>query len=73
MKIEISTEFIKLDSLLKFSGVADSGSVAKELIAEGFVTYNGTVCLMRGKKVYPGDWVCVNIPDECSEEICVEK
>ena len=73
MKIEISTEFIKLDSLLKFSGVADSGSVAKELIAEGFVTYNDTVCLMRGKKVYPGDRVCVNIPDECSEEICVEK
>ena len=72
MKIEISTEFIKLDSLLKFSGVADTGSAAKELIAEGFVTYNGEICLMRGKKVYPGDKVCVNIPNECSEEICVE-
>ena len=72
MNIEISTEYIKLDSLLKFSGIADSGSFAKELIAEGFVTYNGEVCLMRGKKVYPGDKVCITIPGEFSEEICVE-
>lgn len=72
MKVEISTPFIKLDSLLKFSGIADSGSVAKELIAEGFVTYNGDVCLMRGKKVYPGDKIVVTIPDEFKEEISVE-
>lgn len=72
MKIKISTEFIKLDSLLKFSGAADSGSTAKEWIAEGFVTYNGEICFMRGKKIYPGDKVCVNIPDEYCEEICVE-
>lgn len=72
MKVEISTPFIKLDSLLKFSGVADSGSVAKELIAAGFVTYNGDICLMRGKKVYPGDKISVTIPDELKEEICVE-
>lgn len=72
MDITISTEFIKLDQLLKFSGVADSGSFAKELIAEGFVSYNGEVCLMRGKKVYPGDRVRVCIPDELDEEICVE-
>ena len=72
MEIEISTPFIKLDSLLKFSGIADSGSVAKELITAGFVTYNGDVCLMRGKKVYPGDKVSVTIPGELKEEICVE-
>ncbi|MBR4874652.1 MAG: RNA-binding S4 domain-containing protein [Clostridia bacterium] len=72
MNLKISTEFIKLDSLLKFSGVADSGSFAKELIADGLVTYNGEVCLMRGKKVYPGDRVVVDIPGEFREEICVE-
>ncbi len=72
MEIKISTEFIKLDQLLKYSGVADSGSFAKELIAEGFVSYNGDVCLMRGKKVYPGDCVRVTIPEEFNEEICVE-
>lgn len=72
MKVEISTPFIKLDSLLKYSGIADSGSVAKELIAAGFVTYNGEKCLMRGKKVYPGDHIDVTIPGELKEEICVE-
>ena len=72
MKVEISTPFIKLDSLLKYSGIADSGSVAKELIAAGFVTYNEEECLMRGKKVYPGDHICVTIPGELKEEICVE-
>ncbi len=72
MNLKISTEFIKLDSLLKFSGVADSGSFAKELISDGLVTYNGEVCLMRGKKVYPGDRVVVDIPGEFREEICVE-
>ncbi len=72
MNIKISTEFIKLDQLLKFSGVCDSGSFAKELIYDGFVSYNGEVCLMRGKKVYPGDCVRVTVPDEIDEEICVE-
>lgn len=72
MNIKISTEFIKLDQLLKFSGIADSGSFAKEIIAEGFVSYNGEICTMRGKKVYPGDSVKVLIPDEFEEEIFVE-
>ena len=73
MKVFISTPFIKLDSLLKFAGLADSGSFAKELIAEGFVTYNGETCLMRGKKVYPNDVVRVSVPGELDEEICVEQ
>lgn len=72
MEIAITTEFIKLDQLLKYSGIADSGSFAKELIYEGFVSYNGEVCTMRGKKVYPGDKVRVLIPEELDEEICVE-
>lgn len=71
MEIAITTEFIKLDQLLKFAGVADTGSFAKELIWEGFVSYNGEVCTMRGKKVYPGDVIHVVIPDEYDEEICV--
>lgn len=72
MRVNISTEFIKLDQLLKYAGIADSGSMAKDLIYEGFVFYNGEVCTMRGKKVYPGDTVCIRIPDELDEEICVE-
>lgn len=72
MNIKISTEFIKLDQLLKFSGIVDSGVFAKEIILDGLVKYNGEICTMRGKKVYPGDKVLVEIPDELTEEIVVE-
>ena len=54
-KIEITTEFIKLDSALKYCGVAENGAHAKELILEGEVTVNGETELRRGKKLYKGD------------------
>ena len=72
MNIKKTTEYIKLDQLLKFSGIVDSGVFAKEIILDGLVKYNGEVCTMRGKKVYPGDRVLVEIPDELTEEIVVE-
>lgn len=56
-KIAIKTEFIKLDQLLKFSGVADIGSEAKQMVLDGIVNVNGKVCTMRGKKIRPGDLV----------------
>ena len=56
-QIEITTEFIKLDSFLKFAGVVGTGGEAKIRIADGEVTVNGEVCTMRGKKIYPGDKV----------------
>lgn len=56
-KIAIKTEFIKLDQLLKFSGVADIGSEAKQMVLDGIVNVNGDVCTMRGKKIRPGDLV----------------
>ncbi len=56
-QIKISTEFIKLDSLLKFAGVVGTGGEAKDAILAGDVTVNGEVCTMRGKKVRPGDVV----------------
>lgn len=58
--IEITTEFIKLDSLLKFAGVVETGGLAKEAIQCGEVLYNGDVCTMRGKKVRSGDTVEFN-------------
>ena len=57
--IEIQTEFIKMDSLLKYAGVCMTGGEAKTLIEEGMVFFNGEVCTMRGKKVRPGDKVTV--------------
>ena len=55
--VAIRTEFIKLDALLKYAGLTDTGGFAKELIQAGQVKVNGEVCTMRGKKVRPGDTV----------------
>lgn len=54
-KIIISEEFIKLDSLMKFSGFCATGGEAKLLIQNGQVLVNGEVCTMRGKKMRDGD------------------
>lgn len=59
-EITITTEFIKLDALLKFAGVCETGGEAKEEIQNGNVAVNGEVCTMRGKKIRPGDVVDLN-------------
>lgn len=59
-KIAIKTEFIKLDALLKFSGLCETGGLAKEAVQNGEVFVNGEVCTMRGKKIRPGDTVSLD-------------
>ena len=59
MDIKISTEFIKLDQLLKFSGIIGNGSDAKILILNEQVSVNGEIATQRGKKIRPGDIVQV--------------
>lgn len=63
-QIKITTEFIKLDQLLKFANVVDSGGFAKILITEGCVTLNGEVVTQRGKKIRANDKVVVTIPEQ---------
>ena len=53
--VNIRTEFIKLQDLLKFAGAVETGGDAKRIIQEGRVTVNGESCTMRGKKLRPGD------------------
>ena len=53
--LPIRTDFIKLDQALKFSGIAETGGHAKDLIEKGAVRVNGEECLSRGKKLFPGD------------------
>lgn len=60
MEVTIQTEYIKLNSLLKFAGLCDTGGFAKELVQQGAVRVNGEVCTMRGKKIRPGDTVEVD-------------
>ncbi len=55
--IQIKSEFIKLDALLKYAALVGTGGEAKMVIADGMVTVNGEVCTMRGKKIHPGDVV----------------
>ena len=56
--IPIHTELLKLQDLLKFANLVESGGQAKECVQAGEVSVNGEVCLMRGKKIRPGDDVC---------------
>ena len=55
--ITITTEYIKLQDLLKLAAAAATGGEAKLLIQDGEVLINGEVCTMRGKKLRPGDVV----------------
>lgn len=55
--ITIQTEFIKLQDLLKLSGLVYTGGEGKVMVQEGLVTVNGEVCTQRGKKIRPGDTV----------------
>lgn len=61
-EIAITTEWIKLDSLLKLAGICSTGGEAKIRIQNGEVLVNGEACAMRGKKLRAGDRV------ECAGE-----
>lgn len=69
--VKITTEFIKLDQLLKFSGIAESGADAKDMILAEIVYVNNELCTMRGKKIRSGDKVLIEFEDE-PFEITVE-
>lgn len=60
MEVKIQTEFIKLDSFLKFCGAASLGSEAKMYVLDELVKVNGEICTQRGKKLYRGDIVEFN-------------
>ena len=64
IKTSIKTEYIKLDQLLKFTALAESGAEAKDMILDGIVSVNGEACAMRGKKIRSGDYVTVEFEDE---------
>ena len=57
IKQKINTSFLKLDQLLKLSGVTESGGQAKIIILSGEVKVNNEICNQRGKKLYNGDIV----------------
>ena len=60
MNLEITTDFIKLDSFLKLVNLVSSGGEAKEMIIDGLVRVNGEQEMRRGRKLYPGDRVSLD-------------
>lgn len=58
--ISITTEYIKLQDLLKLAGAVDTGGEAKERVQAGEASVNGEVCTQRGKKIRPGDDVVLD-------------
>ena len=55
-KVLITTEFIKLDSFLKYAGLTDTGGQAKEMVLEGMVKVNGESAPCGAKKSAPATW-----------------
>ncbi len=58
-EINIHTDYIRLDALLKLAGLCATGGAAKMAVQNGSVLVNGQVCLLRGKKLREGDRVCL--------------
>lgn len=58
-EVTIKTDFIRLDSFLKFKGIAETGGQAKSFIQNGIVKVNGEVCQARGKKIKNNDTITV--------------
>ena len=55
--IDIDREPIELYKILKIENLAQSGGVAKHVIADGFVRVNGVVETRKRKKILSGDVV----------------
>lgn len=59
-EIAITTEFITMDKLLKFAGIADTGGQAFLMIEDGMVKLNNKLVTEKRKKVFPGDIVDID-------------
>ena len=69
-EVVIDTEYISMDKLLKFSGIADTGGQAFLMIEYGIVTLNGVTVTEKRKKVRPGD--VVNIDNQVELTVVTE-
>lgn len=56
-QIQITSEYIKLDQLLKFANLVENGADAKFLVQNGYVSVDGEVETRRGRKLKGGEVV----------------
>lgn len=54
-KIEINTDEIQLDQLLKWAAIVNSGGQVKFMIEDEIIKLNGVIVTARRKKIRPGD------------------
>ena len=57
--IEIDTEYIELNKLLKMVNLAASGGEANTIITQGLVQLDGEEVTAKRKKIYPNTTVVV--------------
>ena len=59
-KVEIYTEYIKLEQMLKIADIVSTGGEAKLFLLTNDIYVNDEVENRRGRKLYKGDVVKVN-------------
>ena len=69
-EVVIDTEYISMDKLLKFSGIADTGGQAFMMIEDGIVSLNCVPVHEKRKKVRPCD--VVNIDNQVELTVVTE-
>ncbi|MBQ1508779.1 MAG: S4 domain-containing protein YaaA [Erysipelotrichaceae bacterium] len=58
-QIEITTDYLKLEQLLKIADIVSSGGEAKLFLQENEILVNGEEEHRRGRKLYPGDLITI--------------
>ncbi len=69
--VTISTEEIRLDSLLKFAAVVGTGGAAKYLIQAELVAVNGAIDTRRSRKVTAGDRIEI-LDEDSPDQVLIE-
>ncbi|MEN5074340.1 RNA-binding S4 domain-containing protein [Isoptericola cucumis] len=62
-EVPISDDIIRLGQFLKLAGLAESGTHARDLVADGEVAVNGETETRRGRQLVHGDHVTVSLPE----------
>lgn len=61
--VPIRDDMIRLGQFLKLAGLAESGTHARDLVADGEVRVNDDVETRRGRQLVRGDRVTVSLPE----------